>query len=158
MASEHEEHTLAAETAWTRLYAAHAAVFKALERTLTSLGISAPQMMTLAFLAGSDGPVTPTRLADELALETQSVTGIIDRLETRGWARRVRDLRDRRMIRLELTPAGQAMLATTVAPTEAALNTVVGQLGVGEAATLTTLLQRLREQSQRESAQRGDPS
>ena len=60
--------------------------------------------------------MTPSRLAHYLTQETQSVTGLIDRMEKQGWVRRVRDLPDRRAIRLELTPEGESKLDETLAP------------------------------------------
>ena len=135
----------AAADAWTHLYATQAAVLKTLDRAVLPLGITAPQAMALAVIAESREPATPTRIADALALETQSVTGLVDRMEARGWVQRVRDLGDRRSLRVALTPAGKAKLAETVAPIAAVLDQSIGALSVDEAATLTALLARLQE-------------
>ncbi len=48
------------------------------------------------------------------------------------------------MIRLALTPDGEATLAAAAVPAAVVLEDSVGVLGVGEAATLTALLKRLR--------------
>ncbi len=135
----------AADLAWARLFAAHETVAKTLDRALLPLGISAIQAMALAFIAESREPATPTRIADALAQETQSMTGLVDRLEARGWVQRTRDLGDRRVIRVTLTPAGEAKLAETTAPMATALEQSIGTLSVAEAATLAALLVRLQE-------------
>jgi DNA-binding MarR family transcriptional regulator len=49
------------------------------------------------------GPMTAGALADRSALTTGAVTGVIDRLERAGLARRVPDPQDRRRVIIELT-------------------------------------------------------
>lgn len=48
------------------------------------------------------GPVTAGELARHLGLTAGGTTGVIDRLEDRGWVRRVRDPHDRRKVIVEL--------------------------------------------------------
>ncbi|HEY7143146.1 MAG TPA: MarR family transcriptional regulator [Streptosporangiaceae bacterium] len=50
------------------------------------------------------GVTTPTRLAGLLAMGTGAVTQVIDRLEQAGFARRVREAKDRRSVSIELVP------------------------------------------------------
>ncbi len=49
------------------------------------------------------GPITAGALAREGGLSTGAVTTLIDRLERRGYVRRVRDTEDRRRVFIELT-------------------------------------------------------
>jgi DNA-binding MarR family transcriptional regulator len=51
------------------------------------------------------GGVTAGELAAEAGLTTGAVTAVADRLERRGYVRRVRDTEDRRKVKLEVTPA-----------------------------------------------------
>ena len=94
--------------AWTLLYQTYTAIFKTMERALLPIGVSPPQAFALAAIKLSAEPMTPGRLAGMLAQETQSLTGLVDRMESQGWVKRVRDLPDRRTIRLALTAAGEA--------------------------------------------------
>jgi DNA-binding MarR family transcriptional regulator len=50
------------------------------------------------------GPMTAGHLAELSGLTTAAVTSVLDRLEKAGYARRVRDQRDRRQVIVELTP------------------------------------------------------
>src|SRR5215208_4415100 len=50
------------------------------------------------------GGVTAGELARESGLTTGAVTGVIDRLERAGFARRVADPEDRRRVKVEVTP------------------------------------------------------
>lgn len=55
-------------------------------------------------IVGNQGPMTAGRLAELSGLTTAAVTAVLDRLERAGYARRVRDERDRRQVIVELTP------------------------------------------------------
>jgi DNA-binding MarR family transcriptional regulator len=52
----------------------------------------------------NQGPMTAGRLAELSGLTTAAVTAVLDRLEKAGYARRVRDVTDRRQVIVELTP------------------------------------------------------
>ena len=134
-------------TAWPKLHAAYSAAFKALERTLALVGVTLPQVQALQVLAAGPHPMTSSRLAEALALETQSVTGLVDRLAKLGWAERVRDLHDRREVRLQLTDAGQSMLLEATAVGDAALARLFGGLSPAELGLLARLLGRAYEQA-----------
>ena len=49
------------------------------------------------------GTTQPYLVADALGQESQTITGVVDRLEREGYLVRVRDLKDRRAVRLEVT-------------------------------------------------------
>src|SRR5438105_13574794 len=51
-------------------------------------------------------PLPMSRLADTLSCDASNVTGLVDRLESRGLLRRRPSPRDRRVKVLQLTPAG----------------------------------------------------
>ena len=53
----------------------------------------------------NSGGLTAGELAAEAGLTTGAVTGVIDRLERAGYARRVPDPADRRRVKVEVTPA-----------------------------------------------------
>lgn len=99
-----------AAEAYRRLYVAHTAVARAIERELIQTGVSLPQAIALQVIGTTEEAVTATQLASFMGQERQSMTGLIDRMEMKGWIARVRDLPDRRAIRLELSAAGRAKL------------------------------------------------
>src|SRR3954451_19040295 len=55
-----------------------------------------------------EGAVFPSSLARQLRISPAVVTGLLDRLEQRGYLRRLADPSDRRRLRLTLTDAGLA--------------------------------------------------
>src|SRR5581483_12002440 len=81
--------------------------YKLLERRFYHLGVSASQARVLAVLHFAKEPIKPSLVATLLFQETQSITGILHRIETRGWVRRLPDPHDRRAVGLELTDDGR---------------------------------------------------
>jgi DNA-binding MarR family transcriptional regulator len=67
------------------------------------LGINRTDLHCLNIIENSGG-LTAGQLATEAGLTTGAVTGVIDRLERVGFARRVPDPEDRRRVNLEVTP------------------------------------------------------
>ena len=67
------------------------------------------QAVTLLAIDSFDRP-QPHLVADYLSQQSQTVTGVLDRLERAGHVTRRRDLGDRRAVRLELTASGHALV------------------------------------------------
>jgi DNA-binding MarR family transcriptional regulator len=68
------------------------------------LGVSDTDLRCLNIVENSHG-ITAGELAARSGLTAGAVTGVIDRLERHGYARRVPDATDRRRVRIEVTPA-----------------------------------------------------
>jgi len=60
-------------------------------------------------------PVPMKQLAASLSCDASNVTGLVDRLETRGLVRRVAGTEDRRVKVLDLTPTGARLRAEIIA-------------------------------------------
>jgi DNA-binding MarR family transcriptional regulator len=67
------------------------------------LGVNETDLHCLNIIENS-GRLTAGELATQAGLTTGAVTGVIDRLERAGFARRVSDPEDRRRVKLEVTP------------------------------------------------------
>ncbi len=63
--------------------------------------------LVLSILADSETPLPPNEIADRLIISRATVTGLIDSLERREYARRTPHQSDRRMILIEITEAGR---------------------------------------------------
>ena len=72
------------------------------EAVSEALGINRTDHRVIDLL-DQEGPLTAGRLAELAGLTTGAITAVLDRLERAGYARRVRDERDRRRVRVELT-------------------------------------------------------
>ena len=67
------------------------------------LGLNGTDLHCINIIENADG-LTAGELAAEAGLTSGAVTGVIDRLERAGYARRVSDPDDRRRVKLEVTP------------------------------------------------------
>lgn len=73
-------------------------------------GVSVPVWRVLATLSGSTGETVST-LANACLLLQPTMTKVLDRMERDGLVRRRQDPEDRRLVRIHLTPRGEAMVA-----------------------------------------------
>jgi DNA-binding MarR family transcriptional regulator len=71
----------------------------------TGFDFSLSEMFALLALS-AEAPMSQQALAEQLHLEKSTVSRLIKHLEQRGWVKRVRDLHDTRMFRLQLSDAG----------------------------------------------------
>ena len=67
------------------------------------LGVNRTDLHCLNIIQNAGG-LTAGALAAEAGLTTGAVTGVIDRLERAGFARRITDPEDRRRVKVEVTP------------------------------------------------------
>jgi MarR family transcriptional regulator, organic hydroperoxide resistance regulator len=89
--------------------AAHHTVH-ALNGALADLNLTAAEINVLANLAGR-GALNVRELSTGTGTRSSTLTGVLDRLEGRGYLSRELDPADRRSFRLPLTEAGQAVAA-----------------------------------------------
>ncbi|MEN6467295.1 MAG: MarR family transcriptional regulator, partial [Syntrophaceae bacterium] len=72
-------------------------------------GITGPQLWAIKMI-GELSPVRVSDLAGRMYLHPATVVGILNRLELRGLIRRVRTNEDRRVVKVELTDEGNAIM------------------------------------------------
>jgi DNA-binding MarR family transcriptional regulator len=66
------------------------------------MGLSGTDHKCLELVISAKEPLTAGQIAQLSGLSTGAVTGVIDRLERRGFVRRVRDPHDRRKVLVEI--------------------------------------------------------
>ena len=79
------------------------------KRAKRKTGLTGPQLWTIKTIAASS-PVRVSDLALHLYLHPATVVGILNRLESQGLVKRVRTSSDRRVVHVELTDAGNALV------------------------------------------------
>jgi DNA-binding MarR family transcriptional regulator len=84
------------------------------------LGINSTDLECLDFL-GRRGPMTAGALAESAGLTTGAVTGVVDRLERAGLARRRSDPSDRRKVVIHAVAGAEARITPLFKPMEAAI-------------------------------------
>ena len=84
---------------------------RSLRTELEQIGLTVPQAMTLHSLAAAGGRLSAREIGRECDMLASTATGVIDRLEHHGYARRERDADDRRVVWVHLTPEGERVQA-----------------------------------------------
>jgi len=87
-------------------------------------------------------PLPMSRLADTLSCDASNVTGLVDRLESRGLVRRQPSARDRRVKVLQLTPTG-ARLRAQLLRQMAGRSLPLSRLSLDQQRTLVKILEAL---------------
>ena len=85
-----------------------------------ALGVTGPQRLAIRVIARFPG-IAPSELAAALHLHRSTVTGILKRLEARGFLEHVSDPDDGRRKTLALTPAGRVVEGRNAGTAEAAV-------------------------------------
>ena len=93
----------------------------------------------------SRGPVTAGRLAELTGLTTGAITGVIDRLERAGLARRERDAGDRRKTLVSMLPAVAERVAPLFEPMERTAMAALSKYRDDELALLLDFLTTARD-------------
>jgi DNA-binding MarR family transcriptional regulator len=112
-----------------------------LERRAGERGISIIQTRLLGVLR--DRTPTMNELATLLDVDKSSATGLVDRAQRRGLVRRIASSVDRRVVLVELTDAGQALVGEVVVAFEADVTTLLERLPASDRSSLTRLVSRL---------------
>lgn len=94
-----------------------------------------------ANLLDVDGPMTSGQLAHRLALSTSAVTRLVDRLVAAGWAQRVPDAGDRRVVRVELTGQLPDRLAQAVEAVRTPIGQAIGAMTDSQRAGMLSYLE-----------------
>src|SRR5690348_4376749 len=76
----------------------------------TGFDLSLSEMFALLAIS-PEAPLSQQALAEQLHLEKSTVSRLVAHLEQRGWVRRVRDLHDTRVFRLQLSETGHEQAA-----------------------------------------------
>jgi DNA-binding MarR family transcriptional regulator len=94
-------------------------------------------------IAGPPHRLSPTQLGRGLMLSSAGVTSRIDRLERRGYVRRLPDPNDRRGVIIELTDEGLTVVDEAVAANTTSDRQLLERLDAEELAELERLLRKL---------------
>lgn len=76
------------------------------DRPYNKLGMSLSEVDVLAALARSEAGLNCSEIAETTLITKGGITGILDRLEARGFVQRLPSREDRRSIRIQLTEKG----------------------------------------------------
>jgi len=106
------------------------------------VGVSQTDLLAMDLIS-RDGHVTAGQIASHLHLTSGAITGLIDRLERSGFAKRQADPKDRRRVVVVSTPKGDRISELFV-PLALALRRTTEGYSEKDLATLTDFLTKMR--------------
>ena len=143
--SEHREHLIETVLQASRESSALAVFFHT--RMAEQVGLGATEEKTLSLL-GKRGPLTAGEIAAHTGLTTPSVTSLLDRLESKGMVRRVRDPHDRRRVIVEPNQEQLAELDRLFSSVQEGFREVLDLYSDEQLATIADFLTRSAQRSQ----------
>jgi DNA-binding MarR family transcriptional regulator len=143
MASTRSEPALGATLEFMRLlWALDHVLHKRSKWMARRFGVTGPQRFALRVI-GREPEVSAGRLAEILKVHPSTLTGILQRVERRGLLLRRVDQSDHRRVRLELTPSGRAVTATSGGSIENLVAGVLRRASPGRLEATTSVLKAL---------------
>ena len=124
------------------LWKAYKAVEAVDRLSIASTGLCLSDFAVLELLLHK-GPQPISRIGQKVLLTSGSITAAIDRLQSRRYVKRERDPDDKRVYRVELTPAGRKVIGSAYAAHARNLDEVIGVLTPEERSSLVRLLKKL---------------
>jgi DNA-binding MarR family transcriptional regulator len=120
------------------------------------LGISLGDLQCINIVE-SRGGVTAGELAVESGLTTGAITAVVDRLERAGYARRVRDERDRRKVKVEVTDTFYARAGEIWGPVAAEWQqAIAARFSTEELGVIVAFLTQVEALAERHAARLAD--
>jgi MarR family transcriptional regulator, organic hydroperoxide resistance regulator len=132
---------------YTLLYLTRDAVFRCVDRVVAKFRLTAEQYSVLSAIRELEDPVRPTDIGRLVDHKVNTVSMIIDRMVRAGLIDRVRDLPDRREVRLVITSKGEKAFKPAAAEASKLIQEIMSPLSDKEVDALEALLKRLREKA-----------
>jgi len=110
---------------------------------LVRLGISMAQLHVMHLLDGH-GELPMSHLAEMLDVSLSAATGLVDRVEERGFVERIRVPNDRRIVMVRITVAGRQMLDDVEILREGIIRRVLDELDEAQLSAVAAAMADLR--------------
>jgi len=108
-------------------------------------GITPQQFNVLRILRGAgDKPLPTLEIAERMVEQAPGITRLLDRIEARGWVKRVRCTEDRRQVLCSITPEGLELLARMDETVGRSDGASIGELSETELRQLLDMLATVR--------------
>jgi DNA-binding MarR family transcriptional regulator len=124
----------------------------AMSERLVRLGISMPQLHIMHTLQRT-GEMTMSRLADVLGVSFSNATGLVDRLEERGFIERTRVAEDRRIVLVHVTELGARTLRESDSLSDQLMRDVIARLDPADLPVIAHAVAEVRSALEATAAQ-----
>ncbi len=126
-------------------------IFKAIQdysqEVSQKFGITGPQLWALKTLA-ANGSLPLGQLSKMMYLHPSTITGVVDRLEKKGYVARSRINEDRRVIMVQLTPKGKKIVSRAPNPIQGKMIYGLNKLRQGDLNSIYDSVEKLMEMAE----------
>ena len=137
----------ASYTAWTQFRQSWAATYRAVERSLTKTGLTPIKVNVLWFCKTMPGPLTPAELSRLLFRESQTIAGLLARMEKEGLIERVPKRKGRPFTEVKITAKGEELLRPAREAVCPLIARIMSSLSVEEHDQFQNLLLKVRRKA-----------
>lgn len=133
--------------AWLLIHQTYNLVLRCENNVFGKYGISAEQHAVLITMKYIKGPATPTEVARWLDRNPNSISLIVERMSKAGLVKGIRDLRDRRSVRLIMTAKGKELFEQATVAGWQLTQEILSGMTEEEIRSLIRLLGAVRDKS-----------
>lgn len=132
------------ETAYLELLQAGRVAERWATEAMKPTGLTPSQFNVLRILRGArPDALSCSTISERMVHHDPDVTRLLDRLERLGWVEKARDTRDRRVVKVAITPAGLDVIESASRVVGGCLRSALGHFDEQELTTLIQLLARV---------------
>jgi DNA-binding MarR family transcriptional regulator len=122
----------------------HSIAMRWVDPVATSGDLTLRQLQVLAFLRAAPD-ATGHQLAEAMGVSTPTMSGIVDRIASKGWVVRKHDSADRRRVLLRLTSEAEMLLTDLETPVQQVRSLIFDRLGEEDLQDLARLVGQMRD-------------
>lgn len=123
-------------------------VFRAREKELQRYQLTPEQAQVLMVVHTMEGRATPAELSRILLRQPHSVSALINRMQSKGLVKKVKDLERKNMVRVTLTKKGEQAYEVTCK--RGPIHRILGSLDEGEREDFQQCLDKIMEKARNE--------
>lgn len=114
-------------------------------KILNNYPITSPQFVALQWLL-EEGDLTIGELSNKISLAFSTTTDLVDRMERNELVERVRDSKDRRVVRIHVLEKGESIIEEVIQKRQEYLGEVLEKFSLEQTEQLSELLDFLHEE------------
>jgi DNA-binding MarR family transcriptional regulator len=132
---------------WLLIHQSHRMIEKCENAVLAKVGLTTRKQMVLLAMKNAPGPLTVSNIAYWCDRNPNGISTLVDRMEKDGLIKRVRDMSDRRAIRLALTQKGEERFEEADKLVRQLFKDIFAEFSEEELITLSEIMTRVRRRA-----------
>ena len=133
---------------WLLLTHTRYAVYRAREKELQRYGVSPEQVGVLFIVQALGNRATPSEISRYIMRQPHTVSALIERMEAKGFVKRIHDLDKRNLVRVSMTDKGQRIYETSTK--RGPIHRIMAVLSDDERTQFRLLLEKVHSQARKE--------